>query len=414
MGIFSKWFSSKKADDSDSVEPQKPQVTAADYCEQGRKSLDAGRYVEAMEYFQAAIEADNQFEMAYLLLSSAFEKQEKTDKAKAALYGLLAVNPNSNAGLKRLEQLNHPMQQPISSPVVFGGQPQSSADITEHTDNNTISVNPQVSTMVNANYRIYDGKDSDCFDFFVIFEDGNRLYFKRLNSIGMDVAVVAPNGIWSGYKQPKGSVAIPPIIEHNGKKYVVKEIGRSAFVSCGQIESVIIPDTVTAILNSAFDHCISLNSIKLSSILDTIGDSCFVACPFGNIDIPDCVNSIGNKAFSECDNLTSFRLPKNLELVESELFTGCSKLDTIRIPENVKVIRNFAFGDNLYMHGSNTIRLIMTSSIPPSIGGTIVRNGSLRHYRPNQLIKVEVLVPQGALEAYMIAQYWQLFDIKEM
>ena len=106
MSIFSKWFSNKESESSTSVEPKKPQYSASDYCDQGQKSLDAGKYVEAMEYFQAAIETDKRFEKAYFLLATAYEKQGKLDKAKAALYRLLAENPNNNEAIRRIEGLS--------------------------------------------------------------------------------------------------------------------------------------------------------------------------------------------------------------------------------------------------------------------------------------------------------------------
>ena len=95
MSLFSKWFSNKDSESPTTAEMQKPQLSASDYCEQGQKSLDAGKYVEAMEYFQAAIEADKRFERAYLLLASAYEMQGKNDKAKSTLYALLAIDPNN-------------------------------------------------------------------------------------------------------------------------------------------------------------------------------------------------------------------------------------------------------------------------------------------------------------------------------
>lgn len=106
MSIFSKWFSNKKPESSTSDEPRKPQLSASDYCEQGQKSLNAGKYVEAMEYFQAAIEAEKHFEKAYLLLASAYEKQGKMDKAKATLYTLLAVEPNNEKAREGIEVLD--------------------------------------------------------------------------------------------------------------------------------------------------------------------------------------------------------------------------------------------------------------------------------------------------------------------
>ena len=106
MSRFTKLFSKDEQQHSDAITPPKPQPTAAEYCERGQKSLKAGKCVEAMEYFQAAIETDKRFEKAYLLLATAYEKQGKTDKAKAALYALLAVEPNNKNALGRIDELN--------------------------------------------------------------------------------------------------------------------------------------------------------------------------------------------------------------------------------------------------------------------------------------------------------------------
>lgn len=109
MDWLSKFFTKNEQQPSDNVMLQKPEISASDCCEQGKKSLDACKYVEAMEYFQAAVEADKRFEKAYLLLATAYEKQGKMDKAKAALYELLANDPNNKRAQDRivmLEELN--------------------------------------------------------------------------------------------------------------------------------------------------------------------------------------------------------------------------------------------------------------------------------------------------------------------
>ena len=85
MSWLSNLFSKDEQQSSKASTAPKPMATAAEYCEHGQKSLDAGKYIEAMEYFQAAIEADNRFEKAYLLLATAYEKQGSIDKAKATL-----------------------------------------------------------------------------------------------------------------------------------------------------------------------------------------------------------------------------------------------------------------------------------------------------------------------------------------
>ena len=120
-------------------------ATAADYCEQGQKSLDAGKYIEAMEYFQAAIEADNRFEKAYLLLATAYEKQGSIDKAKATLYGLLAIDPNNNNALQRLNRLtenSEPKEQKKASVVIESATmpKQQDDENTEQTDDGQLSL----------------------------------------------------------------------------------------------------------------------------------------------------------------------------------------------------------------------------------------------------------------------------------
>lgn len=101
MSWLSNLFSKDEQQPSEATTPSKPQLTAAEYCERGKESLEAGKYVEAMEYFQAAIEADKRFEKAYLLLATAYEEQGKKDMAKSALYSLLAVEPNNENALKK-------------------------------------------------------------------------------------------------------------------------------------------------------------------------------------------------------------------------------------------------------------------------------------------------------------------------
>lgn len=105
MGWFSKLFSGNEPQVEVNAEVTKPQCSAAEYCEQGEKALGLGKFVEAMEFFQAAIETDYRYEKAYFLLATAYEKQGKVDKAKATLFGLLAIDPNNAEALSLLKKI---------------------------------------------------------------------------------------------------------------------------------------------------------------------------------------------------------------------------------------------------------------------------------------------------------------------
>lgn len=396
MSIFSKWFSNKESESPTSVEPKRPQLSAADYCEQGQKSLDAGKYVEAMEYFQAAIEADNRFEKAHLLLATAYEKQGKMDLAKAALYGLLAIDPNNEKALERIEVLK-------------------GVALTETTINangNNKGTHQQPQTVQAGNYRIFDGEPEDRFDFFIIFDDGNRLFFKKNNGC---LSTVAPSKTeisfrrfvldWNGYKEPEGSLVIPETIEYKGETCPVTIIGERAFYYCEKLKSIQIPQSILRIDDMAFYACTSLHSIQLPHSLESIGKECFRFCTFKTIDIPDSVTSIGEYAFGSCKNLTVFRFPKQMISIKEGVLACCISLNTIIVPCKVKEIANYSFGDWI-LGGSSSVHLIMETTNPPKIGDSIF--GGM-----NKTIKVKVSVPAGSLENYITAQYWQLFDIVE-
>ena len=80
------------------------------------------------------------------------------------------------------------------------------------------------------------------------------------------------------------------------------------------IESYVIPNSVTSIGDGAFSYCSSLHSVFIPDSVTSIGDCAFWDCSsLSKIVIPSSVTSIGDSAFSECN------IPDNLR---RELFCG--------------------------------------------------------------------------------------------
>lgn len=73
------------------------------------------------------------------------------------------------------------------------------------------------------------------------------------------------------------------------------------------LRTIVIPDSVTSIGNSAFYQCTSLTSIN----------------------IPESVTSIGNYAFQKCSSLTSITIPEGVTRIGDYAFRYCSSLKTI-------------------------------------------------------------------------------------
>ena len=124
----------------------------------------------------------------------------------------------------------------------------------------------------------------------------------------------------------------------------VTSIGDSAFFYCKRLTSVIIPDSVISIEASAFWYCQSLTSVIIGNSVTSIGNLAFGGCSnLTGITIPDSVISIGGGAFAQCSNLTNVTIGNSVTFIGDEAFSDCSGLTTITIPDSVITIGFRAF-----------------------------------------------------------------------
>ena len=98
----------------------------------------------------------------------------------------------------------------------------------------------------------------------------------------------------------------------------ITSMGDSAFYNCTGLESIQLPDGITAIPVNAFVNCLSLKEVIL----------------------PAGVTSIGNYAFQNCTALTGMILPEGLTTLGYGIFYGCSGITELRIPASVTRINN--------------------------------------------------------------------------
>lgn len=188
-----------------------------------------------------------------------------------------------------------------------------------------------------------------------------------------------------------------PVIK-NGVSYTipatVKTIGEYAFDSNKELQSVIIPNSVTSIELSAF------GASKLSSV-----------------EIPNSVTSIGASAFVMCESLTSAKLPASLTSIEGGTFMYCTKLELIEIPETVKSIGTRAFyycsslktvtipssvtefGEVVWRYCDNLENVYYAAenpvAAPKNIFSQVTYNGATLHVRESALDDIKATVPWG-------------------
>ena len=123
-------------------------------------------------------------------------------------------------------------------------------------------------------------------------------------------------------------------------------IGNSMFRNCTNLQSIIIPQSVTSIGEEAFYNCDALVSITIPNSVTSIGKYAFRSCSFlPSVTIPNSVTSIENGAFENCDALTSVTIPNSVTLIGAGAFEDCDALTSITIPNSVTLIGAAAFED---------------------------------------------------------------------
>lgn len=150
----------------------------------------------------------------------------------------------------------------------------------------------------------------------------------------------------------------------------IKRVESGAFNGKKSLQSIILPEGITFIGNSAFLNS-GLEAITLPESLMEIGQSVFLGTQLKEITIPANVESLGSSAFESsdagtmplekvifngskimdiepytfknCVKLKEITLPESLTVIDYNAFFGCSSLTKVVIPDNVVEIGKKAF-----------------------------------------------------------------------
>ena len=179
--------------------------------------------------------------------------------------------------------------------------------------------------------------DYDEYDFSV---DGK--YYKILSEEDRTVKFVCGEMA----RKYSGDIRIPEAVSHDGITYTVTAISKVAFCMCGDLTSVVMPNTITAIADDCnsygvFYRCSSLKKVILSKNLAVIPSYTFYGCGLlSSIDLSN-VTEIGDRAFNGCTSLTSADLPQATEIGD-RAFNGCTSLTSADLPQATE-IGDYAF-----------------------------------------------------------------------
>lgn len=162
------------------------------------------------------------------------------------------------------------------------------------------------------------------------------------------------------YNGSDAKITIPA--ELDGRK--VSAIGDSAFADCTSLETVKISDGIECLKNAAFYRCSNLKNMTIPDSVTSIGDFAFYCCTgLQSIMIPKGVTSIGDSAFAECSSLESIMIPEGITSINKKVFSGCTGLQSVTLPEGIISIGQYGFS-----HCTSLQSIAIPESVT-SIGG---------------------------------------------
>lgn len=158
------------------------------------------------------------------------------------------------------------------------------------------------------------------------------------------------NVIITGYVNEPVEIVIPDKIND----YPVVGISALSFANCKSLESVILPESLSYIEDSAFMNCDNLKFINL----------------------PNKLKSIEHNTFNDCKSLEQIKIPDSVTNIGMDAFKGCTNLSSITFPRNMKTIGACAFDETEWLHQQNN-GLICAGNVIYSYKGEMPENTTL-------------------------------------
>lgn len=189
-------------------------------------------------------------------------------------------------------------------------------------------------------------------------------------------------------------VVIPDKIEG----VTVSAIEASAFAQT-EIESVVVPESINAIPDTAFFACQKLHTVTLGESVEQIGKEAFKNCSaLKSVNLPSGLMSIGSDAFYKCASLQKIKIPNSVTNIGINAFCysgldevifedgiqtvgqyasfWCPKLKSVTVPASVLSIKSNIFADTLES-------VTFLGDAPQTIGKSPFAKNTVIYYNPD-------------------------------
>lgn len=145
----------------------------------------------------------------------------------------------------------------------------------------------------------------------------------------------------------------------------VTEMGLNPFIGCNSLESIYVSpdntafDVIEGVLYNKKEKSLVCYSVTLQGTsfeipqgILTIGSNAFADSNLESIIIPDSVTVIGDDAFTSCCSLINIIIPDSVLCIGYNAFSYCSSLESVSIPSSVTYI-----GEGIF-YGCNNPKIV--------------------------------------------------------
>ena len=137
-----------------------------------------------------------------------------------------------------------------------------------------------------------------------------------------------------GYHGSDLDVVVPDQLDG----YPVVAIGDFTFNFKDRIESVTLPEGISAIGNMAFFKCEKLKSVVIPEGVTMLDRCCFGGCvSLEDVTVPDSVQVVGEFAFLGCTSLKEIAFGDELLVIGPSAFQLCSSLSRVCLPQAAQI-----------------------------------------------------------------------------
>lgn len=160
--------------------------------------------------------------------------------------------------------------------------------------------------------------------------------------------------------------------------YTVTQIAQDAFNANTSVTSLVLPDTLTWIGQSAFISCSNLGGeLVLPDSLTSTGYHSFMGTAVTRVVFGSGMKTANNWLFKECKSLESVKWNPCITAIGDQLFNGCTALTTFEnaFPTNVTSIGGSAFYNCSALTGDNRDLVLLKLK---SLGGTAFQNSGIK------------------------------------